>query len=140
VNFNSPRDIPASVINYVYGRRAFHLNARLNDELEREVEVIGGNQPQEVSAHYRQLARWRIKLSDAGAINFSLTEVFVLGLLALALARFTTLPGVAAGDILAMFQYVWMFIGGLDSAAFLVEQLGRLRDIGRRMRPETASD
>ena len=123
----------------MYGRKAFRLNARLNDDLEREVEVIGGNRSQEVSAHYRRVARWRIKLSDAEAINFSVTEVFVLALLALALARFSTLPRIAAGDILAMFQYVWMFIGGLDSAAFLVEQLGRLRDIGRRMRPEAAN-
>ena len=30
--------------------------------------------------HYRRAARWRIKLSDAEAMNFSVTEMFVLAL------------------------------------------------------------
>jgi hypothetical protein len=125
--------IPAFALNYVYSKKTLFLNNQLNDQLEQEVEVISRFDRQEVRNHYGMLARWRIKLSDWGAVNFSLMEMFVLGLMVLSLVRFCTRSEVDAGDIVAMFQYVLMFVGGLDSIPILVEQMSRLRDIGRRI-------
>jgi len=114
-------------------RRSFTLNQSLNDQLEREVEVIENGQVDPVRDHFRLLAHWRVRLSDMEAWNFFLMEFFVLGLIVAALARYCSLPGVQAGDIYAVFVYVWMFVGGLDCVPGVTQQLARLLDISRRV-------
>jgi hypothetical protein len=44
------------------------------------------------------------------------------------------MPDARPGEILAMFQYMLLFISGLDSVPLVVGQLSRLRDIERRIR------
>ena len=126
--------VPACLLNLAYSRRTLALNKRLHDQFEREVEVIERNEGEEVRSHYDAVARWRIRLSDAEAINFSLMELFVLGVMVAALVKYCTLPGVAAGDIFAVFRYVLMFVMAMDSVPKLVQQVSRMRDIGFRMR------
>src|SRR5262249_23573249 len=130
--------VPVAFLNVVYGRKTLALNRRLHDQLEQEVEVIGRGGAAEGRGHYGAVARWRVGLSDGEAVNFSLMEVFSLGLMALALARFCTLPGTAPGRICAAFAYLWMFVAGLDGVPLLVQRVSRLRDIGRRVRFEDA--
>jgi hypothetical protein len=125
--------IPAYLVNSAFGRKTLFFNRLLNDQFEQEVEVIGRSQSEEVREHYSRLARWRVKLSDWVAINFSLMELFVLGLMAGALVRFCTAPGVSAGDIFAVFRYLTLFTMGLDSVPMVVQQISRLRDVGRRI-------
>jgi ABC-type multidrug transport system fused ATPase/permease subunit len=128
--------LPAWLLNQRYGRKTLWLSGRLHDQLEREVEVIERGRSAEVRNHYDLLAGFRVRLSDAEAINFSLMELFVLALMAAALLRSCMQPGATAGDIFAVFRYVLMFVTGLDAVPMLVQQVSRLRDIGRRMSPE----
>jgi hypothetical protein len=114
-------------------RRSSGLNVSLNDQLEREVEVIQDGRIGPVSDHYGGLARYQVHLSDLGAWNFLQMEFFVLALVVAALARYCARPGVEAGDIYAVFSYIMMFIGGLDYVPELIQQLARLHDIGGRV-------
>ena len=133
--------IPASILNYFYSQKAYFLNGQLNDQLEKEVGIIEQGEFGSVQNHYKSVANWRIKLSDLGAINFSLMELFVLSLLIASLIRYCNLPSVAPGDIFATFNYVVTFIMGLDSIPFLVQQISRLVDIGQRVQqPDNALD
>jgi hypothetical protein len=52
----------------------------------------------------------------------------------LTLLRSCSLPGVGAGDIVAVFRYVILFVTALDTMPVLIQHVSRLRDIGRRMR------
>jgi ABC-type multidrug transport system fused ATPase/permease subunit len=123
---------PGWLLNRIYGKKIFALNGRLHDELEREVEVIEGTQPAQVRGHYGAVAHWLVKLSDWEAINFGVMELFILVLMAATLVRTCSL-GFLAGDILAIFQYLLMFLMGVDSVPMLVQQLSRLRDVGQRI-------
>ena len=58
--------------------------------------------------------------------------VFVL--IIVALFRSCGTWGAAAGDILAIVRYVIMFVTGLDAVPFMIQQVSRLQDIGRRLR------
>jgi hypothetical protein len=129
--------VPALLLNAAYGRKTFEFSGRLHDEFEREVDVIQSSDQQRVRAHYDELARWRVRLSDAEAINFSLMELFVLGVLVASLVHFCTSGQPAAGDIFAVFRYVLMFIMGIDTVPKLVQQISRLRDISYRMSSRT---
>jgi hypothetical protein len=130
--------LPLVVLNQRLAQRSYQLNNQLNDQLENEVGVIGTAQLQQVADHYQVLARWRVRLSDLEAWNFFQMEFFILALIVLALVRYCSLPGVAAGDIYAVLAYVVLLIDGLDAVPQVVQKLARLRDIGDRLAANSA--
>lgn len=125
--------LPVSLLNAAYSAKTLHYSGKLHDELEREIDVIERGRPEELRRHFDVAALWRVRLSDAEAINFSLMELFVLAVLVASLVHFCTNPGVQAGDIFAVFRYLMMFIMGVDAVPKLVGQISRLRDVGFRL-------
>ncbi len=133
--------VPLLWVSRRLAKRAFRLNASLNDQLEREVEVIEAGREHSVREHYQLLAKWRVGLSDIEAWNFLQMEIFILALIVTSLTRYCAHPGVEAGDIYALFAYILMFVGGLDCVPRMTQQIARLHDIARRVaddRPKTA--
>lgn len=124
--------LPAVVLNRIYSRRTFELNRQLHDQLEHEVDVIDRSQEPAVRRHYDAVASWRVKLSDCEALNFGTMEVFVLGVLVLALLRTCSTLTASPGDIFAVFRYVLMLVMGIDGVPKLVQQFSRLRDLTQR--------
>ncbi len=86
--------LPACLLSRWTGRQSLILNGRLNDQLEREVEIIQRAQPAEVHGHFDLVRRWRIALSDRDAISFGLLELLIFGVMAAALVRTSAQPGV----------------------------------------------
>lgn len=125
--------LPVYAVNSIFGRRAATLNRGLNDEAEREVNVIAAGTPQTVAAHFRAVARWRVRLSDAEALTWSLVELLAIGAVLLVLLRATDLPGVGAGEIYAVLSYALRVLESLDEVPLIVQQVGRLLDIRRRI-------
>lgn len=125
--------VPSFALNWFFGKRALNLSRFLHGELENEVDIIQRNEPDEVRGHYIRVVGWQVKLSDAEAITVMVMEFFVLALILGALIRYCSLPGVAAGDIFAVFRYLMMFIMAFDAVPRLVQQMSRLRDISRRI-------
>ena len=126
--------LPSVVLNRIYSRRTFELNRQLHDELEHEVDVINHNHAPSVRRHYEAVASWRVKLSDCEALNFGTMELFVLGVMVLALLRTCSLTSATPGDIFAVFRYVLMLLMGFDGVPKLVQQFSRLRDLTQRLR------
>lgn len=126
--------IPAGLVGCRHARRCAAANTRLHDELEREVGVI--DRGMDVEGHYRELARWRIRLSDLEAIHVGLMEGIGIGLVGLALARTCLASDTDAGRVATVLGYLGVFIQALLNLPLLLEQQGRLRDIARRLGDE----
>ncbi|MBD3674023.1 MAG: hypothetical protein HUJ26_10910 [Planctomycetaceae bacterium] len=124
--------VPALILNRFYSLRTLQLSTGLHDQLEHEVDIIREGGDADVRDHFDKAAGWRIRLSDAEAINFSLMELFILGVMIACLVRFCSSGTPEAGDIFAVFRYVLMFMMGMDTVPRLVEQMSRLKDIGKR--------
>ena len=131
---------PVVVINRLYFRVTDRLNRGYNNQLEHEVRVIESSAPSRIRTHYRRLAFWQIRLSDAEAQNYGIVHIFMLALYALAIYRSVSVVMLEAGDIFAVLSYVWSFIEGLDSVPLLVQKTSRLRDIGARLQPALAGE
>ena len=131
--------LPVYLLSVTYARKSYILNQRLNDELEREVEVITHVQPHDVRAHYQKVAHWRTKLANFQAANFAMMSAFVLGLFVVALVRSCVVRAIDAGEIFALLGYVMMFVMGLVSTPAIVQQISRLRDINRRVSVRNSS-
>jgi ABC transporter transmembrane protein len=115
------------------GRRAHRLNKDLNDETEREVDLIARGQPGPLASHFRRRGRLRVRLSNAEAGSWSLVELFSITAVVLVLLRMTALPGVQAGELYAMLAYIWRVLECLDQVPAVVQRLARLVDIRRRL-------
>lgn len=125
--------LPLYLVNRMFGRRAQRLHRGLNDETERAVDVIAAAEPRRVRAHFRALGRWRIRLSNAEALTWTLGQVFAMAAVVLVLLRTTGLAGAQAGEIFAILAYVWRILEGLDEVPVIVQQVGRLVDIRHRI-------
>ena len=124
---------PVYAINKVYSARSLALNQALNSQLEGEVGVIERAAPDEVAAHYAALRRFRVKLSDAEAFNWTSVELLSIFAFIAILWRATGLTTTETGDIYAILSYVWRLMENLDHVPQLVQQVSRLIDIRKRI-------
>jgi hypothetical protein len=125
--------IPVALLNRGYMRRSLMLNEGLNNELEHEVRVIEGAQEKDVARHFAEVRSWRVKLSDADALNWVAIEGLSILVFLLVLLRVAYMPNANVGGIFAIFVYVWRLMEKLDMMPQIVQQLMRLKDIRRRI-------
>ena len=109
------------------------LFLRLNNRLEREVDMVSRAPASPLVRHYGVLARLRICLSDREAMGY-----LAIGSVAALLFGMTILimcfrGGQDAGHVYSVMTYMWMFAMSLDDAPQLLEKYSQLKDIGRRV-------
>nr|WP_279380275.1 ABC transporter six-transmembrane domain-containing protein [Sphingosinicella soli] len=126
--------VPLFLVGRWLGRRSARLNKGLNNRLESEVALLSHGKAGRVRRHFKALAGWRIKLSDAESTAFGLMEVLVIVLFVVALWRVGNAEETPqAGDVFAIFSYLWRFVESLDQAPVLIQKLAKLRDLDRRL-------
>lgn len=116
-----------------YSRKNLSLHGRLNDRLEREVYLVEKGRPKTLSRHYRLLSRLRIYLSNREAIAFLFVGFISAALFVCAIVQLASGQKPSAGHIYAVMTYLWTFVTSLDEAPSMLDQLARLKDIGRRV-------
>jgi hypothetical protein len=125
--------IPVAIINRRYMRRSLMLNEGLNNQLEHEVQVIEAAQEGAVARHFAEVRAWRVKLSDADALNWTAIEGQSILVFLVVLLRVAYMPNADVGTIFAIFVYLWRLMEKLDMMPQIVQQLMRLKDIRRRI-------
>lgn len=127
--------VPVFFISYRYGKRVRRLNRSKNDELEKQVDVIGTRNPQAVEMHFNRLRFWQIKISDREAANFGLMEALVLVVIvsSLLITVDDSTTTVMAGDLIGIYNYILKFVSGLDTIPYTVQRVASLRDILQRV-------
>jgi len=125
--------IPVAILNRFYMRRSLELNVGLNNQLEHEVRVVDAAKEGDVVQHFTAVRTWRVKLSDADALNWTAIEVLSIVVFLLVLLRVVYMVGADVGTIFAIFVYVWRLMEKLDMMPQIVQQLMRLKDIRRRI-------
>jgi len=98
--------IPVAIINRSYMRRMLMLNEGLNNQLEEEVQVIEAAQEGAVIRHFGEVRAWRVKLSDADALNWTAIEGLSILVFLVVLLRLAYMPNADVGTIFAIFVYI----------------------------------
>jgi hypothetical protein len=125
---------PLLMIGRWLGRRSGLLNKGLNNRLESEVSLLSDGNDMRVRRHFEALAGWRIKLSDAEATAFGMMEMLVIALFFAALWQVgATEAKPQAGDVFAIFSYLWRYVESLDQVPLLLQRAAKLRDLDRRL-------
>ncbi|OLF51161.1 hypothetical protein BTN82_29020 [Pseudomonas chlororaphis] len=118
-----------------FARRNQQLHERLNDRLEKEIGLVAKVGAISLQRHYRLLSRLRVWLSDREAAAYLFLGVAAALLFVIAISQLALTEGVKAGHVYAVMTYLWTFVSSLDEAPGMVDQLARLRDIGKRVDP-----
>ncbi|OOF45689.1 hypothetical protein BKK51_05770 [Rodentibacter trehalosifermentans] len=109
------------------------LYLKLNNRLEKEVNVIEQKSHYHLNKHYDWLAILRIRLSNREAAGYLWIGVASAILFGVTVVHLAMTEGVQAGHIYAVMTYLWTFAISLDDAPRLMEQFSNLRDIGKRV-------
>jgi ABC-type multidrug transport system fused ATPase/permease subunit len=118
-----------------FARRNQELHERLNDRLEKEIGLVEKVGALTLRRHYQVLSRLRIWLSDREAAAFLFIGTLAALLFVVAISQLALSPAVKAGHVYAVMTYLWTFVSSLDEAPGMVDQLARLKDIGKRVDP-----
>lgn len=131
--------VPIFLVNMLHRRMTRALNNGLNDELEREIEIIETGESARIGEHFGKLSRWYIRLSHADVRAWLVMQPFMIGLVALVLVRSVGM-GMEPGDIFASVLYMLRFSESLDQVPLIVQQYSRLQDIAERVNYKTVAD
>jgi ABC-type multidrug transport system fused ATPase/permease subunit len=118
-----------------FAARNEELHERVNNRLEREIGMVQRHGARGLTRHYVLISKLRIRLSDREAIAFLLIGSVAASLFVIAISQLAVSPGVKAGHVYAVMTYLWTFVSSLDDAPGTVDQLARLKDIGKRVSP-----
>lgn len=128
--------VPVIILSRYYGIQMENLYKNKNDELEKQVDILGKADKTEINKHYSLLRHWQIKISNQEALNFSLLEILVLALIVVTLVISTKSTALLVGDIVGIYSYVLKFVSGLDTVPYTVERVSTLSDISSRLQQE----
>ena len=109
----------------------------LHDVQEDEPRVITKGTPLTISRHFHVIGGRRIQLSDLEAkayLGIGLMAAILFGGLFLHLG---TKGGVTAGHLFTHINYVWTFVENLDKMPEQLQQIGKLRELGTRINPDS---
>jgi len=116
-----------------FTRKNEQLFLRLNNRLEKEVDMVSHAPASPLVRHYRVLARLRICLSDREAFGYLAIGSVAALLFGSTILVMSLRGGVEAGHVYSVMTYMWMFAMSLDDAPQLLEKYSQLKDIGRRV-------
>jgi ABC-type multidrug transport system fused ATPase/permease subunit len=132
--------VPVMVISHFYGKRMKRFSKLKNDELERQVDIIGTRDRKTIAQHYSNLRRWQIRISDMEAWNFGIMEIMSAAILTLSLlitVKVSPNNAVMAGTLIGIYNYILKFVTGLDTIPYMVQRIASLRDIMQRIEVHT---
>lgn len=86
--------------------------------------------------YYRLIERFHILISNREALNFLGIGVAICLLFGVTPTVLTLKQSVTAEYIYAVITYLWTFAISLDDAPRLMEELSKLKDIGKRVEAE----
>ena len=121
-----------------YSRVNDRLYFRLNNRLERNMHIIEHSGDRELEQHHQLLAEMRIAISNREAAGYAVIGIALMLLFAVSFSVMTLRGNANAGHLYAVVSYLWSFAISIDDAPRLLEEISKIRDIGKRIQVESA--
>lgn len=103
---------------------------------EDVVDIISKKDPKHVEEYYAELAKPQVKISNWGALNFSLMRFVLLLIFGTVIFISIELDEWSAGELFSIVAYLWTFVTASETIPELLESWTSLQDISRRLKKE----
>ena len=114
-------------------KRIYRYNVGMNDEFERQVDVLDDRRPRRVRLHLGRIMQWTIRLSDLETVNYSLGWLAMASVLAGSIYLIVENASISYGIKITSIMYVFEYIGVVMSLPLFYQQLVRLQEITARL-------
>ncbi len=128
--------IPLYFINHFYVKKVSVYQKEYHDMYEDVVDIISKKDPKHVEKYYSALAIPQIKISNWGALNFSLMRAVLLLIFMSVIYISIDLDEFSAGELFSIVAYLWTFVTASETLPELLESWTSLKDISRRLKKE----
>lgn len=128
--------IPLYFINHFYVKKVSVYQKEYHDMYEDVVDIISKKDPKHVEKYYSSLAIPQIKISNWGALNFSLMRAVLLLIFMSVIYISIDLDEFSAGELFSIVAYLWTFVTASETLPELLESWTSLKDISRRLKKE----
>ncbi len=116
--------------------RAEYLASCLHDRQEYEPDVVTSGKSITIKRHFKVLAGRRVALSDLEARAYIVVGMVIAGLFGTLFVYLSGREGITAGHIYMVMSYIWTFAFSLDEMPAQLQQVGRIKELGSRIRAE----
>jgi ABC-type multidrug transport system fused ATPase/permease subunit len=127
--------IPSFIINYFFMKRMQTVSSQVNDQYEKQLEMIETHADKnQLISYFDGIRSLAIKKSNLEASNFGILEIFVLIMIIASLYLICQNPTLKYGDIVAIYGYVTRFAYSFDFIPHLSSRLSVIKDIDNRLK------
>jgi ABC-type multidrug transport system fused ATPase/permease subunit len=127
---------PLYFINRFYVKKVSVYQKEYHDKYEDVVDVISKKDPKHIEKYYEELAKPQIKISNWGALNFSLMRVVLLFIFMSVIYISIDLDEFSAGELFSIVAYLWTFVTASETLPELLESWTSLQDISKRLKKD----
>jgi ABC-type multidrug transport system fused ATPase/permease subunit len=128
--------VPVVLLSWLYNKKVSIFQTQIHDQQEDIYRVYATNDVQQVQTYNVEMARWKQKIANRGAINFGILRVFLLGIFLVILYVAIDLDDFTTGNIYAIAAYVWTFVTSSEYMPEQLESITSVKDISDRLRAE----
>nr|WP_086939923.1 ABC transporter six-transmembrane domain-containing protein [Thaumasiovibrio occultus] len=121
------------LIYCVYHQTFARLNGALNDQLEQQVDTLGGQRISAIRLHFESLKRCEIKLSDTEAIVYGLIFIVLFAAVLINLWMVGHLLEPTVGQVFSILTYSLEFVETAVMLPITLQTLSRLMEISQRL-------
>ena len=130
-----------AITSAIFSGAILRVNAKLNDQLEEEVDVFASRSNETLRGHLSTLAGHQVRRSDLQVLMFGLNNIGMMGVLLFSLYQVVSVEQAAIGVVFSVFSYVTRFQNAVEQFPSTYVELLRTVEITRRINAvEVAED
>jgi len=116
-----------------FHRSFFRLNGLLNDQKERQIEVLASGRRLDVFRHLKVLRRHEISISDTEAVLYGGIFLLQVVFVAFNLVQGSRIDGISAGQFFSIAAYSWDYVEAALMLPLALQSWTRLSEICGRL-------
>ncbi len=128
--------VPMYFMSRLYNRKVTDFQKHIHDQQEDIYGIYSTNDVEQVQSYYVEMAMWKQKIANWGAMNFGILRLFLLVIFLVILYIAIDLDDFTTGSIYAIAAYVWTFVTSSEYLPEQLESMASVKDIGRRLQSE----
>jgi ABC-type bacteriocin/lantibiotic exporter with double-glycine peptidase domain len=124
---------PSLFINYFFGKKMIKVSAQVNDQYEKQIDVITYQNMEGIKRYFEEVRQFNIRKSSLEAYNFGILELFVFTMIMASIYVICKTPNVNYGDIVASYGIILRFAYGFDFIPHITSKVASMKDIQNRL-------
>ncbi len=121
------------VIYACFHRRFYTFNARLNEQQEKQVDILHAGSRRHVFRHLRALRQHEVSISDTEAIVYGGIFLLQIAFIAYNLFVGAGIESITAGQIFSIASYSWQYVESALLLPMALQSWSRLSEITARI-------